>query len=81
VEKIGIAASSSGVSMPYQPSLPGAEMRAPFVAAFAALSSANVGDCGSRRYTGTRLDWVDRVAAQRATRASLCSWSAPANQL
>src|ERR1700733_7454267 len=39
VEKIGIAASLSGVSMPYQPSLRGVEMRARCAGAFAALSS------------------------------------------
>jgi hypothetical protein len=38
VEKIGIAASSSGVSMPYLPLSPSAKMRAGCVGAFVALS-------------------------------------------
>src|SRR5207344_3122745 len=41
-------------------------MHAPSVGAIASVSSANGDDCGSRRYTGTRFDWVDRVAPQRA---------------
>src|ERR1700722_14910950 len=39
VEKIGIAASSSGVSMPIRPRRPDRKLRARCVGAFAALSS------------------------------------------